>query len=233
MNKAVFVLAMLLGVAVCALQDCCSANTISVSGTGKVTATPDMATLSVGVTELRQTSKEAAAAAAAKTVLILAALARNNVNRGDIQTSQLFINPSYDYPNGTQVFKGQEASQTVTVKLRNIAADGSGIGKIVDDLTAINGVQISGPNFDIENKTPLQKDARKAAFVDANGKAAQLAFLSGRTLGSVLTVTEGQSYNYAPYGGFALAARADSASTPVSVGQLEVSVDVSIVWKIR
>ena len=121
----------------------------------------------------------------------------------------------------------------MSVKLRNIG-DGSGIGKIVDDLTLINGIQISGINFDIENKSQLQKDARKSAFNDANTKASQLAVLSGKSLGAVLTITEGQSSNYVPYrGGAMFAAAMVSDKTTVSVGELDISVDVSIVWKIR
>ena len=225
---------MLLGVSLCALQDCCTANTISVTGNGKTTGIPDIATFTVGITVLKSNSKDAAAGAAAKTTQILAVRARGGVNKADIQTSQLFINPSYDYPNGTQVFKGQEATQTVSVKVRNIG-DGSAIGKIVDDLTPINGIQISGINFDIEKKAPLLREARKNAFVDANTKATELALLSGKSLGSVLTINEGQNSNYIPFrsGVMFAAAKVSDASTTVSIGQLDITVDVSIVWKIR
>lgn len=234
MNRSLFALAMLVGVTMCALADCCTANTISVNGNGKATGTPDMVTFSAGVTELRKTSREAAAAAAAKTNQILAVLASNNVRQIDIQTSQLFINPRYSYPNGTQVLEGQEASQTVSVKLRNINPDGAGIGKIVDALVAINGIQVSGLSFDIENKTALQREARKNAFIDANVKAAQLAFLSGKNLGTVLTITEGTSSNFIPRQPlFAMAMAGASTSTSISVGSLDISVDVTIVWNIK
>lgn len=220
MSREIFILLALFGVTLCALQDCCATNTISVNGNGKTTGTPDIATFTVGITELKPKSKDAAAAAAAKTNQILAILAKNGVNKNDIQTSQLFINPSYDYPNGTQVFKGQEATQTVSVKIRNIG-NGSVIGKIIDDLTPINGIQISGIRFDIEKKTTLLRDARKNAFADANIKAAELASLSGKNLGPVLTIQEGQSSSYIPRGVFALAvndAGIASSSTPVAIG---------------
>ena len=76
-------------------------------------------------------------------------LAQNNVRQNDIKTTQLTISPQYDWNNGTQKLRGQQASQTISVKLRNIAADGSSIGKIIDALSGINGISVSGANLDI------------------------------------------------------------------------------------
>jgi uncharacterized protein YggE len=200
---------------------CCGDSTVTVSGNGKVSGTPDIATFSVTIQETANTSKNASAAANVKTTQVLSILAANNVSKNDIQTAQLTISPQYDWTNGTQTFKGQQATQTINVKLRNINPNGSSVGAIIDALTVINNITLSGINFDIDNKAPLNNQARSLAYNDAKTKASQYAQLSGLRLGQALTITD-NSYSSNPPVVFA-AARASFAvdsSTQVPVGQL-------------
>jgi uncharacterized protein YggE len=213
---------------------CCGNSTVTVSGNGKVTGTPDTAIFSVTIQQTANTSKAASAAANQKTTQVLSILANNSVNSSDIQTTQLTISPQYDYTNGTQTLTGQQASQTVNVKVRNISSDGSTVGKLVDALTNVNGIDLSGISFDISNKTSLNTQARQLAFQDAKTKAQQYAQLSGLKLGQVLTITESSSSNNPPVP-FMLAATlnvAASAPTQVPVGQYDVSNDVTITFKL-
>jgi uncharacterized protein YggE len=144
------------------------------------------------------------------------------------------LGPEYDYPNGTQVLKGQRASQSLIVKLRNITEDGSSVGKVLDALNAYNGTQISGLIFDISNKKSLEKEARIIAYNDARAKARQYAQLSEQRLGDPLTIDEsGSSYNPSPYLRVAFDANSSGGGAQVPTGQIDVQVDVSIIWKLN
>ncbi len=130
-------------------QKCCGVSTVTTSGNGKVSATPDTATFSVTAESTNATSKAASSTVNQMVNQVLRILAQNNVRQSDIKTTQLTISPQYDWNNGTQKLRGQQASQTISVKLRNIPSDGTSIGKIVDALVTLNGISVSGVNFDI------------------------------------------------------------------------------------
>jgi len=210
---------------------CCSDSTVTVSGNGKASAVPDIATFTITVSETAKTSKEASTAANIKTSQAIGILNSNNVNKNDIKTTQLNISPQYDWNNGVQTLRGQQASQSISVKLRNINPDGSTVGSLIDALTTIDNINLSGINFDINDKSQLNKQARQTAFNDAKAKGQQYAQLSGLRFGDVLTVTDSSSTNQPIF----YAARADAfggSSTPVSLGQVEVSIDVTVTFKL-
>ena len=210
---------------------CCSDSTVTVSGNGKASAIPDIATFTITVSETAKTSKDASAAANVKTNRALSILNSNNVNKNDIKTTQLNISPQYDWNNGVQTLRGQQATQSISVKLRNINPDGTTVGSLIDALATINNINLSGINFDINDKSQLNKQARQLAFNDAKGKGQQYAQLSGLRFGDALTVTD-SSYSNQPIFYAAKAEAFGGASTPVSVGQVEVNVDVTVTFKL-
>ncbi len=191
MKTITFYLA-LLAVALSGTTECPCINTVSTTGTGKVFATPDLATFTVSVSETRPTTQEASQAANQKTSQVLAVFASRGVRQTDIKTSQLSVYPTYDYPDGKQVLKGQQATQSIDGKLRNVPADGSTVALLIDALAAIDGITVSSVNFDVDNKTPLRAQARRIAFAEAKVKAEQFAQLSGQPLGTPFSINEGQ-----------------------------------------
>src|SRR5689334_3633125 len=72
-------------------------HVITVSGTGKVTVKPDVADVNLGVTTQANTAKAARDDAATKMNAIIAALKTLGIADEDIQTSNISINPVYDY----------------------------------------------------------------------------------------------------------------------------------------
>lgn len=125
-------------------------------------------------------------------------LTTNLIQTRDVKTTQLSISPVYDYVNGSQVLRGQEASQTITAKVRNLAKDGTNLGRLVDQLAGIDNINLSGISFDIENKKPLSSRARDQAFEDARAKAEQYANLSGLRLGTVQSITDSSTRDFYP-----------------------------------
>jgi len=97
------------------------------------------------------------------------------------------------------------------------------VGKIIDQIVAVDTIQFNGLRFDKENKTDAQNQARRQAFKDARYKAADLATLSERNLGKALSIidsTSEASYQ-APVRAQSFVKMSD-ASTDVPVGDLDV-----------
>ena len=89
-------------------------HTISVSGTGTVTLKPDVADLHLGVLINRPTVKAARADAAGAMTKVIAALKALGIADKDIQTSNVSLQPTYDYSNNGPTRPGSPASRCRT-----------------------------------------------------------------------------------------------------------------------
>jgi uncharacterized protein YggE len=138
-------------------------NTISVTGDGKINAKPDMAQVTVGFQETASTSREALDRVSQKINQVTKILKDNGISDKDITTSNLNVYTEYDYSNTSRRIIGQRASETLEVKIKNLDDKATKASKIIDEVSAINNIQINGIYFDIEDKTKLFSQARELA----------------------------------------------------------------------
>ena len=75
-------------------------HTISVTGTGRVVLSPDIADVRVGVSITKPTVKAARAAAAESMTRVITALKKLGIADKDLQTTILSLQPIYDYSTG-------------------------------------------------------------------------------------------------------------------------------------
>lgn len=148
-------------------------------------------------------------------------LVANGYN-GSYETNSLSVSPRYNFLNGRSEIIGQQASQSLTVTVRGLDAQGTKVGTLVDALADIDGLNINSVVFDIEDKTQLQTQARAAAFEDAKSKATDYATFAGLSLGRTLTVDDGARVEGAPIEvrleAMSFAASGSATSTSVPVG---------------
>ena len=71
------------------------------------------------------------------------------------------VYPNTSYRDGKSTVLGQIASQTFEITIPNISADGSNIGRLIDDLANINGIILNGLSFDLSDKTGAFEKARE------------------------------------------------------------------------
>jgi uncharacterized protein len=207
---------------------------IWVNGEGKITVTPDLATITLGVATQSETVAEATAKAADAMQKVIASLKINDVSAKDIQTQNYSIQQvtRWDDKNQQQIVIGYSVSNTVVAKVRNLDKIGTTIDAVAEaggDLTRINGI-----NFSVENPDQYYVQARELAMKDAKAKADQIAKLSGVTLGKVTYVTE-NSYVPVTYPVMykdSMAAGA-SSSTPITAGQTDVTLTVQVNYTIQ
>jgi len=205
---------------------------IWVSGTGEVTATPDVAILTLGVQAQETTVKAAQSEAASAMAAVVNALKANGVADKDIQTQWYSISPvtKWDDKTNEQITTGYSVSNMVIVKIRDISKAGTIIDAVTDaggDLTRINGI-----NFTVDNPTAYYNQAREKAMQDAAAKAQQMASLAGVNLGKAIYISESGGYIPGPYPLKDYAAGA-SASTPISPGELNITISVSVGYSIE
>jgi len=205
---------------------------VSVGGEGKVSGAPDIAVLTLGVSALAPSVKDARDQAATAMKGIVDSIKGNGVDAKDIQTTQLSIQPEYTWRDSNQVLTGYRVTNIVTAKLRNI----DNTSKVIDDAAAAGGdlTQIQGISFTIDDPAKLRDEARQEAVADAKAKAQRLAELSGVGLGKVMSISETFTAPPVPLAQGALIAPATGPGpTTIETGQMDVVVTVQVVYAIE
>ena len=170
------------------------ANTISVSGdSGKsYRATPDLATVNIGVLSQGTTAVDVKNQNNDKVNKIVAFVKAQGVANGDITTSQLSFNPTQDYSNGTPKITGYQGQQSITGQSPRCRAgkDQTVLENILDGAVNNGANEIDGVSLSVENPDALQQQAQQMAIANAKTKAQALAQTAGLTLGKVVSVSE-------------------------------------------
>lgn len=204
--------------------------TVTVTGHGSVTASPDTAGITIGVDIIKSTLAEAQSEATAQATAVIDAVKAQGVDPKDIQTSNYSVSIMRDYNQGgdpTQI-TGFEVMNQVNVTIRDI----SKIGEILDAVVTAGANSIYNISFFVDNPAPHESAARKLAVQNAHDKADELATAAGMTLGSVLAITEGSTQAPPPVfaargGGLGAAAEA----VPIQAGTSEITADVTITYQ--
>lgn len=207
-------------------------RTISVNGEGRVSLTPDVVMMSVGVDERNEDLNAAQAAADEKMDAIIAALRSNGVAEEDIQTGNYSIYAERDYEREGQPVTGYIVSHTVTAKVRQIDNAGNVISAAID----AGANNVGGIWFGLDDPAGAIQQARELAVEDANAKATELARLANATLGPIQVISEGYAPSSppVPYNG-AGAAYDDairSSAPTINPGQTEVVLTVYVTYAI-
>jgi hypothetical protein len=227
--------AALIGPAVNAVQaqsdDDDTIRSISVTGTGRVKAEPDVADVNLGVTKQGEDAKSASGEAATTMDAVIGALLAAGIAEADIQTTTLSLYPIYDYDESPPDIEGWEASNQVNVTVRDIES----VGDVVDAATAAGATNVNGITFRVDDPTAAEATARSAAVADARTKADQLAADAGVNIIGIVSISE--SGGQAPQPIFMARSEmafdaAGAAATPVLPGQVELSISVFIQYEI-
>lgn len=202
---------------------------MTVSGIGEVSAAPDMATISLGVTTEGQEAAEAMRRNSEAMTAVLAAVAAAGVAERDVQTASLSLSPRWEPPRPNEAeprVSGFIATNIVTVRVRDLGA----LGGVLDAVLGEGANTLNGLSFGVADDTALKDAARQAAVADATRKARVLAEAAAVTLGPVTEIVEGGSF-----GGPFPSARMDMAmaeAVPVAPGELSLQATVTMTWTI-
>lgn len=204
---------------------------IQVVGEGDAEARPDRARFEVGVEARRPTTSAAREASASAQRRVLDALRAAGVGEDDVQTSQLSIQPEYEYTERGQNLLGYTARNTVSVRVTAIDR----LSEIVDSAVRAGGddVRMQGLRFELSDPAALRAEAREEAMTRARSTAEQLARLAGVELGEPIAIEESASGGEVPVPMMMARAEAADTATPIEAGTTEVRVQLRVRWSIR
>jgi uncharacterized protein len=206
---------------------------IWVTGEGKVTVVPDIATIQLGVQAQADTVANAQTQAATAMDSVMAALQTNGVVEKDIQTQYFSIQKvtRWDSDKQQEITIGYQVSNIVTAKVRDVTTAGTVIDSVVaagGDLVVVNSI-----TFSVDDPILYYDEARQEAMANAHDKAKGLADLANVTLGNAIYITESTSSTGIRPVAYDSKLAAEGASTAINAGETEIILDVQVAYAIR
>jgi uncharacterized protein len=201
--------------------DTTSKQTITVTGSGTVTAVPDRASFTFTVETRAETAKAALAKNAAAAGQVIAAVKNAGVPAADIATSQVSLFPQTN-ETGTEV-TGYAASNSISVETSIAKA-----GTLVDAAVEAGANGVSGPSLSRSDQDALYRDALKDAVAAAQAKAEALASAAHLSLGGATTIVEGSPSS--PPVVYAQKADAAGTAVPIEPGTQTIEATVTVTY---
>lgn len=204
---------------------------VELSATETVKGDPDLATISAGVSSRASTAVEAMRVNAREMQSVIYRIKTLGVADKDIQTTGVSLYPQYDYNRQMQkqVFTGYQASNRVSVVLRDIDRT----GPVLDALVAAGATDLSGPDFSIDDDTQAKAQARAAAMKRVEAMARDYARMAGYPNVRLIHVSENvaMSRPMPMLRTMSVEAQSADASTPIQPGQVGSSVTVNVTYE--
>jgi uncharacterized protein YggE len=206
-----------------------SGTELDISATGSSTRPPDLMTISAGVVTQANKAGEAMRINASAMSATLAALKRAGVADRDIQTQAINLQPQYRYgDNVPPILTGYQASNRVSVRLRDLSSAGS----VLDALVAAGANQIEGPTLSVDHPEAALNEARSKALATARSRAELYAKAAGLSVRRIVRISESENNAPPVVRPMAMSLR-KADSTPVEAGEQELTVTLSVVFELN
>lgn len=224
-----------LGGPVAKAQDVEKERLLSVNGEGIVKGAPDVALITLGVVSEAEAAREALNENSESMNRILSALKESGMESRDLQTSGFSVEPIYSQPavqDSSLPFEpkivGYRVRNNLTLRIRDLAE----VGALLDQVVTLGANSISGPTFTVDDPTPLEDEARRAAIADALRKGHLYAEAAGVTLGPIFRIDEGYVQPPQPLGaGMLMRMEAAPSPVPIEGGELTFQMQVTVSWR--
>ena len=233
MRRSSFLIAVLMAFAAASparalerLIDISNDRWVEVRGEGSVSAAPDFARITIGVTSAGRNAGEAMAANAKAANALVSLIKAEGVAPADIQSSDVSISPTFSQSSPGQTtsptITGYSVSNNVTVIVRDIAR----LGALIDKAVVVGANSIYGIGFGHNSPSALLDKARPLAVADARRKAEIYAGAGGARLGRLMVLTE-EGGSEAPVAFSRAYAGASPAPPPIEAGEDRLTVTVT------
>jgi hypothetical protein len=204
-------------------------RSITVTGTGMVTLTPDIAYINIGVHSQDASASVALTENSASAQAVMVVIKAAGVDDKDIQTTNFSIYPQQQYDNnGNMTGILYVVENTVYVTVRDLTT----LGSLLDATVRAGANTINSISFDLADKTEALTQARSAAVADARKQADELTSATGVSLGEVQTISYYDSS--APITiQYSRSDMAGGGNVPVQAGSMQISTTVTIVYGLK
>ena len=201
-------------------------RTLTVTGRGIEVISTTMTQIQLGVEVQGKTATEVQREVARRSTAVVELLRSRNVEK--LQTTGIWLNPTYNYDNGVQSLIGYSATNTVSFQIATEQA-----GSILDEAVKAGATRIDSVSFSASDSaiTAAQRQALREATQDAQQQADVVLNSLNLTRKDIVSIQiNGATPPELPMPLFArTAVTAEAApTTPVIGGEQEVQASVTL-----
>lgn len=206
-----------------------------VTGTGKVSVVPDIASVTLGIQENGSDLASVQSSVNQKQNQLKKSLNDLGIKDKDIKTTSYSVRPQYDYESDITRIVGYSVSTSFRVRVEKL----EDINKVLNLASSLGLENVGAVTFEVNEDTQKEKlqEAREEAVKEAKEKAEGLAKASGINLGRIINISEGG-------GGVRAVPMYDTANLSVDStepvvepdiqpGETDISITVSLSYEVR
>ncbi len=198
-------------------------HVIVVTGRGSVEATPDEATVVLGVQSVRPTAREAQDQSSAVMDQIVRQILALGIPREKIHTTTIALYAQRKPGAESEEITGYAATNRITVTVDELRL----VGRVIDMSVAAGANTLDGLTFGVRDLSAYRAQAFKIAVQDAQATASAIASAAGVSLFHLARIEEVG----AVVGPRALGVEAAAVSTQVMPGMIPVAAEVRAVYE--
>lgn len=207
---------------------------VTATGEGVVKRAPDQAFVTVSAEARSREPREAQGQNARVATAIRDRLAAFTLPADAVRTMSVDVQPQFDWANGKQTLREYLATNVIEVRLDDV----SRVGEVVDAVVAAGASRVTGVRFTLKDLAGAQQQALTLASTAALARARAMAAGVDRTVDRVVRLEEVGGDAGGPPRPMAMmravaAEAADGPGTPVTSGEVEVRVRVTLHASLR
>jgi hypothetical protein len=207
-------------------------RTIAITSSEKISAKPDVAFTTIGMTTNGPTVADAQKDNSKTMNALISGLLGLGILEDDIQTQNYNVYPRYTYTDEDgRVQDGYDVSQNVKIKIRQLSTS----GEVLSLAGKVGANNVGGLQFMIDDPDFYHEQARDLAISKAKLKAVNLSNSLGVELIRVVGFEEYNNNNAGPYPlrSYAEDAGLGGGTPDVQSGTKDVEVNVRVIFEIR
>lgn len=200
-------------------------------GEAEIKVAPDMATLSVAVTALKQDSRSAKEEVDTKVAALFSGLSALGIKKEDIDGGNLVTRPDYHYPReGKAELNGYLAERNITIRLYQL----ENLSQVLDQVLEQGVQNVQQVTYGARSAERYQQQARAAAMENAQVIAAELAAGFDRALGDIYAIEyQSQSPSLPQHYRVAKMAMADSTDAGYVQNEITFKDNIQVVFQLN
>ena len=197
-------------------------------GEGVIKRAPDRAWVTVAAESRAKTPGEAQKANATAMTAVLEKIKSMGFGADTIRTVGYDLNPEIEFVNSRQTIRGYLARNRVEIRVDDFAK----LGDVIDVAVGAGATSIGEIRFDLKDRTATEQAALQSAIADARAQADSAAKAAGMRVERIVRI-EVHRQGTQPRPIMAMRQEAAFAAPPISPGELEVRVNVTMTSAIR
>ena len=198
---------------------------VTVGGEHTIKVAPDEAEVSFMVSTKLKEAPEVQKANDAIVAKVLAYLAKQGIEKSEIRTTRVSLNPYTEYVSDKERKQLYMAQQAVTFRLEELDK----LSGILSGLVDLGVNNIENVEFKASNMKELQSEARAKAVMDAKAKAETLAEALGQKVGKAYQINDQTSDNDQPRPMmYRMEAKAADSAASIAPGEISIKAQVIV-----